>query len=49
MQDATFCDFVLDQLQLLGEVDCRRMCGSYGLYHDGVFFSILAPPEVTSV
>jgi len=31
MNDETFRDFVLDQLQLLGEVDCRRMFGSYGL------------------
>ena len=42
MNDETFRDFVLDQLQLLGEVDCRRMFGSYGLYHDGVFFGILS-------
>jgi DNA transformation protein len=42
MNDETFRDFVLDQLQLLGRVDCRRMFGSYGLYHDGVFFGILA-------
>jgi DNA transformation protein len=42
MNDETFRDFVLDQLQLLGDVDCCRMFGSYGLYHDGVFFGILA-------
>jgi len=42
MNDATFRDFVLDQLQRLGEVDYRRMFGSYGLYHDEVFFGILA-------
>src|SRR5262247_1219759 len=42
MNDETFRDFVLDQLQFLGEVDCRRMFGSYGLYHDGVFCAILA-------
>jgi DNA transformation protein len=42
MYDATFRDFVLDQLQRLGEVDCRRMFGSFGLYHNGVFFGILA-------
>ena len=41
MNDATFRDFILDQLQRLGEVDCRRMFGSLGLYHDGVFFGIL--------
>src|SRR2546422_11659280 len=42
MNDATFRVFVLDQLQLLGEGDCRRMFGSYGLYHDGEFFGILS-------
>jgi len=42
MNDATFRDFVLDQLQRLGEIDYRRMFGSYGLYHDEVFFGILA-------
>jgi DNA transformation protein len=42
MHDDTFRDFVLDQLRPLGEVDCRRMFGSYGLYHDGVFFGILS-------
>ena len=42
MSDATFRDFVLDQLQPLGEVICRRMFGSNGLYPDGVFFAILA-------
>jgi DNA transformation protein len=42
MNDETLRDFVLDQLHLLGEVECRRMFGSYGLYHDGVFFGILS-------
>ena len=42
MNDETFRDFVLAQLQLLGEVDCRCMFGAYGLYHEGVFFGILA-------
>jgi len=42
MNDETFRDFVCDQLQLLGQADCRPMFGSYGLYHDDVFFAILA-------
>jgi len=42
MHDTTFRDFVLDQLQLLGQVDCRPMFGSSGLYYDGVFFGIVA-------
>jgi DNA transformation protein len=42
MHDESFRDFVLDQLQPLGAVECRRMFGSYGLYQDGVFFGIIA-------
>jgi DNA transformation protein len=42
MHDESFRDFILDQLQQLGAVDCRRMFGSYGLYQDGVFFGIIA-------
>src|SRR5262245_23504238 len=42
MNDATFRSFSLDQLQLRGERDSRRMSGSYGVYHDGVFFGILS-------
>jgi DNA transformation protein and related proteins len=42
MKDDSFRDFVLDQLGGLGQVDCRRMFGSYGLYHGGVFFAIIS-------
>ena len=41
MADETFRNFILDQLGELGQVDCRRMFGGYGLYRDGVFFGIL--------
>jgi DNA transformation protein and related proteins len=41
MPDASFKDFVLDQLHDLGDVDCRRMFGGYGLYQNGVFFGII--------
>jgi DNA transformation protein len=37
----SFAEFVLDQLQDLGGVDCVRMFGGSGLYHEGVFFGIL--------
>ncbi len=39
--DETFRDWVLEQLQALGDLDCRRMFGSYGLYHAGVLFAIV--------
>jgi DNA transformation protein len=42
MPDASFKDFVLEQLHDLGDVDCRRMFGGYGLYHNGLFFGIIA-------
>jgi DNA transformation protein len=42
MRDDSFRDFVLDQLRDLGPVECRRMFGSYGLYHGGVFFGIIS-------
>jgi DNA transformation protein len=42
MKDDSFRDFVLDQLSGLGQVDCRRMFGSYGLYRGRVFFAIIS-------
>jgi len=41
MQDDSFKDFVLDQLQELSELECRAMFGGYGLYQDEVFFGII--------
>ena len=37
-----FKTFVLDQLDELGEVTPRAMFGGVGLYHQAVFFGILA-------
>jgi DNA transformation protein and related proteins len=37
-----FKQFVLDQLEDLGDVEPRTMFGCYGLYSGGVFFAILA-------
>jgi DNA transformation protein len=42
VKDNAFKDFVLEQLQSLDEVHCRRMFGSYGLYSNGTFFGIVA-------
>jgi DNA transformation protein len=39
---AGFKSFVLDQLEEFGEVTARSMFGGVGLYHDGVFFGIVA-------
>ena len=46
MPDETFRDFVLDQLGQLGDIACRRMFGSYGLYHDEVFFGIVCQGQL---
>lgn len=37
-----FRQFVLDQLEELGDVTSRSMFGGVGLYHRGVFFGIVA-------
>ena len=42
MPDESFKEFVLDQLQSLDDVTCRRMFGCDGLYQNGVFFGIIA-------
>jgi DNA transformation protein len=39
---AGFKSFVLDQLEEFGEVTARAMFGGVGLYHNGVFFGIIA-------
>jgi DNA transformation protein and related proteins len=37
-----FRAFVLDQFEELGDVEPRAMFGGVGLYHQGVFFAIIA-------
>ena len=37
-----FRSFVLDQLEELGNVVARPMFGAIGLYHDALFFGIVA-------
>ncbi len=37
----SFKEFILDQLERVGEVECRAMFGGHGLYRRGVFFGIL--------
>src|SRR5262245_23151485 len=39
---SAFRDFVLDQLEELGDVVPRAMFGGVGLYHRDVFFGIMA-------
>ena len=41
MKQDSFKEFVLDQLQGIGAVDCRAMFGGFGLYHRDLFFGIL--------
>lgn len=39
--DDSFKDFVLDQLEDVGQVEARRMFGGQGLYRGKVFFGII--------
>jgi DNA transformation protein len=41
MKSDSFKDYVLDQLQELGAVECRAMFGGHGLYLGPLFFGIL--------
>jgi len=37
-----YLDYVVDQLGCIGEVAAKRMFGGVGLYHDGLFFGLIA-------
>jgi DNA transformation protein and related proteins len=39
---AAFAEFAIAQVEALGDVTSKAMFGGVGLYHDGVFFGILA-------
>ena len=42
MKESSFKDFILDQLNGLEELTCKRMFGAYGLYQGHSFFGIIA-------
>jgi DNA transformation protein and related proteins len=37
-----YLDFIIDQLRPFGSVTSRRMFGGAGLYHNGIFFGLIA-------
>ena len=37
-----YLDYVVDQLACIGEVTAKKMFGGVGLYHDGLFFGLIA-------
>ena len=37
-----YLDYVVDQLGCIGEVVAKKMFGGVGLYHDGLFFGLIA-------
>ena len=43
---ADFVDYVADQMQQAGAIRSRRMFGEYGLYCDGVFFSVICGDQL---
>jgi DNA transformation protein len=38
--------FVVEQLQVIGRVTARTMFGGVGLYHEGMFFGLIADDTV---
>jgi DNA transformation protein len=46
MPDASFKDFVLDQLRDVPSLECRRMFGAFGLYSGQRFFAIICNGEL---
>jgi DNA transformation protein len=46
MKQDSFKDFVVDQLAGLGELTCKRMFGSFGLYHGPAFFGIIHKGQI---
>jgi len=41
MPDTSFKDFILDQLENLGDICIRSMFGGYGIYQGEIFFGII--------
>lgn len=37
-----YLDYVVDQLGCIGQIAAKRMFGGVGLYHDGLFFGLIA-------
>jgi DNA transformation protein len=37
-----YLDYVMDQLGCIGEIVAKKMFGGVGLYHDGLFFGLIA-------
>jgi DNA transformation protein len=37
-----YLEYIIDQLKAFGPVNARRMFGGAGIYHDGVFFGLVA-------
>jgi DNA transformation protein and related proteins len=46
MQNESFTDFVLDQLEELPNITARRMFGGFGLYCEKYFFGIISKSEL---
>ena len=40
--NSSFTDFIVDEVGFLGEITCKKMFSSWGLYCDGFFFAIIS-------
>jgi DNA transformation protein len=41
MKQDSFKDFILEQLEDLGDIRCRAMFGGHGIYYGDIFFGII--------
>ena len=39
--DQKFVDYILDQIDISGQVTCKKMFGEYGLYFDNKLFGLV--------
>ncbi len=39
--DASFVDFVIEQIRDVGEITAKKMFGEYGIYSDGKIFGLI--------
>ena len=39
---SAFVEHVVETMRTFGPVDCKAMFGGWGLYHEGVFFALVA-------
>jgi TfoX/Sxy family transcriptional regulator of competence genes len=44
--DQTFVDFVVDQIENVGQITARKMFGEYGVFADGKIFALICDNQL---